>query len=180
MKRQPLVHHISRLLLLGLLSACVLVLSACDSGGDNGGEGGEDGFPAPPGRPGFTSSVAGSWRARLTGTAAYAASDRSAGATSPFTLWLEEGRDGRGTTIVLRAVDGEHLRPGTYVIAARERGQGVTATIARPDQPAWDATAGTLTIIRRDDGQVEGQFRFTVTDGANRYATVTGAFTAVR
>lgn len=179
MRIESFIHRTPRLLFFMVISAVVLSLSACDSGGENGdggnGNGNGDGFPEPPGRPGFTSSVAGAFTATFSGRAVHGAGWDDAASSQRFAIRLQ-GPSAREASIVLLAKEASPPLPGMHAIGA----EGFTAYVTLPGQTArLQASSGTLEITGRGGSVLEGHFRFNVERGNGRTATVSGAFFSV-
>lgn len=164
----------SWLSLFALVVAHSLALVACDSGGSNGGSGDDnESFPEPPGRPGFTSTVTGAWRASLLGVATHTKPGAFGEGTSPAVIHL---RDEGAASPVITLVASRPLRPGTYEVQ-QPGGEGVTARVRGPDAQAnWTGIRGELRVPRSGDEEIAGQFWLVAADEHGASIRVAGAF----
>jgi len=168
--------HRTRFSFLVLLSLSAFTLAACDSGGSNGNNGGngEDGsFPEPPGRPGFVSTVAGDWKASLSGGAVHVHPDHRGADAPAFVIRLSDA-DADAPVITLTAPTA--LRPGRYAI--RPLGtDGIMARIQNPDtQRRWTGLSGQVQIDRYSETAVVGRFRVVADGERGTSVTTSGAF----
>lgn len=175
--------------LVGLLGVMIVALTACGSGGGNGdgsgngngggGDGGGGGgFPEPPGRPGFTSTVAGG-DTTFSGAARHGiAHGDEAASPGGFVIRLEDAGDASGASILLFAEAGRTPAPGGYAIGPHVRAGDFAALVTLPGRAdRRHVVAGRLTITQRVGDRLEGHFRFELEEVADGpLTTVSGAF----
>jgi hypothetical protein len=169
----PFPSYLSRWSLFALTGVLSLTLIACDSGGSNGEDGDGEPFPEPPGRPGFTLTITGTWQASLSESAIHAGGNAYGGSGSSTVIRL---RDEEAASPVVTLVASRPLRPGTHAIQ-QPGGKGVAAYVqelgVRSD---WTSIEGELRIHRRSDRAIAGQFWLVASGKHGTSIKASGAF----